>query len=155
MYNAIWLSSSRNTSSALAVVDERLEARRGHVAREEVGVEERPAARRAGVRGQELELVGEPSERTAVDLDDDERARVAPFVEDVVDEPRVTPHRLPQARGVEVRLGRDRVLVVAQLVADVREQLDQRDPEVGDVPLAPVGDEQREAIEQEAAGSVA
>ena len=86
-----------------------------------------------------------------MDLDDDERARVAPFVEDVVDEPCVTPHRLPQARGVEVRLGRDRVLVVAQLVADVREQLDQRDPEIGDVPLPPVGDEQREAIEQEAA----
>ena len=66
-------------------------------------------------------------------------ARVAAVVHEVVDQPGVPPRRVRSARGAEVRLGGDRVLPVAQLVADVGEQLDQRDAEVGRVALPPVG----------------
>ena len=42
------------------------------------------------------------------------------------------PHRRPQARGLEVGLGGDAVEAVVEQVADVGEQLEQRDRRVGD-----------------------
>ena len=60
------------------------------------------------------------------DGDDNPGARVAALVHAVVDEPRVPAHRDAPPRGVEVGLGADGVLVVAQVVADVGEQLDER-----------------------------
>ena len=84
-----------------------------------------------------------------VDEDLDPRPGVAAVVHRVVDETGVAPDRDPPARGAEVRLGRDGVLAVGEVVADVRHQLDERDPDVGRVPLAPVGIERADPVEQE------
>ena len=48
----------------------------------------------------------------------------------IVDQPRVAAHRDALAGGAQVRLGGDGVLVVAEVVADVGQQLDQGDAEV-------------------------
>ena len=45
-------------------------------------------------------------------------------------------------RGLQVGFVGDRILEVAQIVADIGEQLDQRDPEVGHVSLLPVRHDQ-------------
>ena len=60
-------------------------------------------------------------------------------------------HGDPLARGVEVGLGRDGILVVAEVVADVGEQLDERDADVRDVALGPARQQQRQAVEDELA----
>ena len=60
-------------------------------------------------------------------------------------------HRGPPPRGAEVGLGGDRVLVVAEVVADVGEQLDERDAEVGGAALAPVRHRHGEAVEDQPA----
>ena len=57
----------------------------------------------------------------------DPGAGVAAVVHGVVDQPGVAADRDAAARGAEVGLGGDRVLLVAQVVADVGQQLDQRD----------------------------
>ena len=77
------------------------------------------------------------------------RPRVAPVVHRVVDEPRVPARRDPLPGGVEVRLVRDGVLEVREPVARVREQLDQRDPEVRRVALDRVRVELRHEAEQQ------
>ena len=73
--------------------------------------------------------------RRAVDpafrLQRHERAGVAAVVHRVVDQPHMAAHGHPAARGVEVRLGGHRVLLVADLVGGVGEQFDERDAEVG------------------------
>ncbi len=77
-----------------------------------------------------------------------ERPRGTAIVHRVVDEPGVTAHRGPQPGGVEVGLGADRVLPVAQLVPGVGEQLDQGDHEVGRVPLAPLRQRQAQTLQE-------
>ncbi len=64
-------------------------------------------------------------------LDANPSAGVAAFAQFVIHQPRVTPHGNPLARGVEIRLGRDCILEIAQVVPDVGQQLDERDAEVG------------------------
>ena len=63
--------------------------------------------------------------------------RVAAVVHRVVDQQRMAPQRDAAPRRVQIRLGRDRVLLVAELVADVGQQLDQRDAVVRDAALLP------------------
>ena len=65
-------------------------------------------------------------------------ARVAAFVHRVVEQPRVAAHRHAPARGAEIGLGRDGVLLVAEVVAGIGEQLDERDAEIGRVALASI-----------------
>jgi hypothetical protein len=79
------------------------------------------------------------------------RARAAPVAYEVVNEPRVPPHRRAPPRRAEVGLGRDRVLPVAQVVADVSQQLDERDPQVRRVALAPLGNQGGDAVEHQPA----
>ena len=59
-------------------------------------------------------------------------------------------HRRPAPRGAEVRLGGDGVLVVAEVVAGVGEQLDEATSEVRRVALAPVRHDDGEAVEHQA-----
>ncbi len=49
----------------------------------------------------------------------------------------------------QIGLGRDRILVVAQLVARIRQQFHQRDANVGWVALLPIGHDERHAIENQ------
>ena len=63
----------------------------------------------------------------------------------------MAPQRYAPARGTEIGLGRDRILLVAQLVADVRQQFGERDAVVGLAALLPLRHELRHAIEQQAA----
>ncbi len=60
------------------------------------------------------------------DLERDPDARARAVVHRVVDQPRVPAHGGAPARRAEVRLGRDRVLEVAERVGRVGEQLDER-----------------------------
>src|SRR5206468_148985 len=63
----------------------------------------------------------------------------------------VAAHRNALTGGPQVSLGGDSVLVVAEIVADVRQHLDQHDADIGDVRLLPVRHSQREAIENQLA----
>jgi hypothetical protein len=69
----------------------------------------------------------------------------------VVDEPRVPAHRHAEARRVEVGLGGDDILPVAEVIADVRHQLDQHVADVGHVLLSPRRQHQGQPLEHEAA----
>ena len=81
----------------------------------------------------------------------DEGARIAAFVHAVIDQPRMPAHRDALARGAQVGLGGDRVLVVAELVGGVRQRLHQCDAEVRHVALLPCRHAQREAVEEQLA----
>ena len=76
-------------------------------------------------------------------------ARVAPVVHRVVDQPDMPAHRDPLPRRVQVGLGGHRVLLVAELVAGVGEQLHQGHSQIGDVALGPLRREQGEPVEQQ------
>jgi hypothetical protein len=76
-------------------------------------------------------------------------ARVRTLVRDVVHEPRVAAERRPAAGRLQVRLRRNRVLAVRELVGDVREQLDERDPDVRRAALGPPGREQADPVEHQ------
>ncbi len=95
------------------------------------------------------------------DLDLDPRSRAGAVADPVVHQTGVPADRDPASRGAEVGLGGDRVLVVGELVTEVGEQLDQRDPEVGRVALFPLRRLRRHAVEHqppealEVAGEVA
>ena len=67
----------------------------------------------------------------------------------VVDESGVSSDGGAAPCGLEVRLGRDRVLLVAEVVADVGEVLDQRDAEIRGAAIAPGRDEERQPVEEE------
>jgi hypothetical protein len=82
-------------------------------------------------------------------LEDDPGTGIAARVDVVVEEPRVPPQRDAATCGVEVGLGGDGVLLVAQPVGRVGEQLDERDVGIGRVPLAPLRRERRHAIEHQ------
>ena len=86
--------------------------------------------------GDELDVAQDRASNVASVASAHPRPGVAALVQRVVDQPRVTAHGDALPRRVEIGLGRDRVLVVAQVVADVGEQLDERDAEVRDVALA-------------------
>ena len=111
-----------------------------------VGLDPRGHARH---RGAEREVAADHG--VGADRELEPRARVAAVVHRVVDQRGVAAERRPPARGAEVALGRHRVLPVAQVVADVGQELDERDPEVGRVALAPVRREQRQPVEHQAA----
>ena len=78
-----------------------------------------------------------------------EHARVASVAQHVINESRVPPHRRSQPRSPEVRLGRNRVLLIAQMIGDIRKQFDERDAEVCGGALAPAGDEERNTIQHQ------
>ncbi|THD35873.1 MAG: hypothetical protein E7773_07950 [Sphingomonas sp.] len=59
------------------------------------------------------------------------RPRVAAFVERVVEQPRMPSHRHSPPRGLEIGLGRDRVLIIAQIIGDIGEHFDQSDVDIG------------------------
>ena len=70
---------------------------------------------------------------------------------EVIHQPRVAAHRDALARRVQVGFGRNRVLIIAEIIANISQHLDERDAEVWHVALGPVGDEQCQAIENELA----
>src|SRR5262249_50879012 len=74
----------------------------------------------------------------AGDLKVQQRARGEAGIDLVVDQPEQLGDRAPRRRGAEVGLVGDAVLVVAEDVGDVREQLDQHDAEVALAAIAPV-----------------
>ena len=51
----------------------------------------------------------------------------------VIDQPRVPADGDAPPRGAEIRFRADRVLLIAQLIADVGQQLDQRDAQIGGI----------------------
>ena len=61
----------------------------------------------------------------------------------------MSPHRDTLARGSKIGLGRHRILVVAQVIAGVSQQLDERDAQVGRVGLGPLRHDQRQAVEDQ------
>ena len=77
-------------------------------------------------------------------------AGIAAVVHAVVDQQRMTTQRPPQARRCEIGLGGDRVLLVAQVIADIRDQLRERHAQIRGAALAPAGDELRETVEDHA-----
>ena len=60
-----------------------------------------------------------------------------PFVNAIVDETGMTSNGDPKTRRVEISFRRDRVLIVAELVAGVGEELDECDPDVRNVRFGP------------------
>src|SRR5207248_10862907 len=80
----------------------------------------------AHVGGQEPEVTGVQRE-LPVGVDGHERAAVAAVVHPVVHQPDLPAYRHPAAGRVQVCLGGHRVLVVAELVADVCEHFHERD----------------------------
>ncbi len=87
----------------------------------------------------------------AVDGEVHEGPGVAAVVHPVVDQPRVLLRRDPLAGGVEVGLVGHRVLEVAEVVALVGQQLEERDAEVGRVALEPGRVQLRDQVEQQPA----
>ena len=96
--------------------------------------------------GDDLRPLGHRARR--VDAQVDERPRVPPVVHPVVDQPGVTPGRDPMPNRLEIRLVGDRVLEIREAVALVREQFEERDPEIGRVALDPARVQLRKQIEQ-------
>ena len=87
-----------------------------------------------------------PAGRGHVELDDGAGAGAVVHV--VVDQAGVAPDRDPLPGGLQVGLGGDRVLEVAELVADVGQQFDEGDAEVGLAPLDPAGHQRGDQVEQ-------
>ncbi len=81
----------------------------------------------------------------------DPGAGVAALVHLVVDQARVAAYRDALAGRLEVGLGGDGVLVVAEVIADVGEDLDEGDAEVGGVALLPVRHDERQAVQDQGA----
>jgi hypothetical protein len=112
------------------------------------GTAGRHARAEAGHLGEERQAV-RVQDHVGVDRELQPRARVAAVVHRIVHEQRVPARGDPPPAGPQVRLRRDRVLAVAQVVADVGEQLDQRDADVGRAALLPVGRQQRHPVEDQ------
>jgi hypothetical protein len=101
------------------------------------------------------EAVRAGAQRQPLDgLDGDEGPGAAAVVHRVVDEPDVAAYGDAAAGGVEIGLGGDRVLVVADLVGGVGEEFDQGGAEVGGVALDPVGGGEAEPVEDDFAEGV-
>ena len=75
----------------------------------------------------------------ATHLDMQEDARIDAFLREIVDKPSVPANRDAPPRRAEIGLGCDRVLVVAQQIADMGEQFDEGDTQIRRIALLPVG----------------
>jgi hypothetical protein len=64
----------------------------------------------------------------------------------VINERGVTAHGDALARRIQICLAADCVLIVAQIIARVGQQLDERNPYVRNVPLLPIGHDESKAI---------
>ena len=115
---------------------DRLIERRARAALQRQPVDRAAGGERSVGSGAGEHEVGEIEVDVAVGFQRDPGACVAPFVKPIVHQPRVSPHRDAPARGSEIGLGRDRVELVAELIGFVGQQLDQREFQVGHVPLA-------------------
>src|ERR1043166_4864228 len=73
------------------------------------------------------------------------------LVHEIVDQPRVAPDGDSLSRRIEICFRRDCILVVAEVIARVGQQLDQRDAHVGHVSLGPTGDQNGEAVKNQLA----
>ena len=113
---------------------------------------DRPADRLRGInrraKGNLLALHGQIGRGG---LEKEPGPRVATFVQNVIDQARVTPDGDAFARRIEICLGRDRVLIIAEIIAGIGEHFDECDAEIGHVALAPFRHGEREAIENELA----
>ena len=87
------------------------------------------------------------TDNASVTVDADQSPGVAALADLVVDQLGVPAQRDPAARRADVRLGADRVLLVAQVIRGVGEDLDQRDPQVGGVRLGPARHEDRQPVQ--------
>ncbi len=76
---------------------------------------------------------------------------IAPFMHAVVDKAHMASYRDALPGGPQVRLGRDGILEITEVVADVGEDLHQGDAQVGHVPLLPVGHDQGQAVQDQLA----
>ena len=77
-------------------------------------------------------------------------ARVATFVHAIVAQPRMAPQRDAVQRGPGIRFGRGGVLSVRNLVADIREELGDRDGKISARRLRPSGHEEAKTVEKHA-----
>jgi hypothetical protein len=76
---------------------------------------------------------------------------VAAVVHRVVDEHGMPAQRNPPARRLEIGLRRDRILLIAELIAHIGEKLDKGDAEIGDARLLPLRRELRHPVKHQAA----
>ena len=116
--------------------------------RDRARVEHRRSLAHPGARRGEADLAEREGDRRR-HVQAHPRPGVAAFVQAIAGQPGVPVNRNPVAGGLQVGLGRHGVLVVAQVVADVGQQLDQRDPDVGLVLLGPVRHRHREPVEHQ------
>jgi len=96
------------------------------------------SSRAMGLQGGERDLV-RVNGAVVIGLDGDPGARVVALVQRAPDEPRVTAHRRAPPGRADVRLRRDGVLVIAQVISEVREQLHERETQIGRVLVDPPG----------------
>ena len=73
-------------------------------------------------------------------------AAVDAFMQAIVEQPCVAFHRDALAGSTEISLGRDRVLVVAEVVADICDGLRNGRPQIGRVSVFPLWQDDRKAI---------
>ena len=77
--------------------------------------------------------------------------RVAAIVQKIIYQPRVTTDGDTAARRPQIRLGRDCVLLVAQMISGISEEFYERDTEIGGIALTPLRHQHRHAIEHQPA----
>ena len=95
--------------------------------------------------------VGGKLRHVAVGVQGEPGARVVAFMHAVIDEQRMAAHGDAQPRRVEIGFGRDRILVIAQMICGIRQQFHQRDAEIRHMPLTPLGQGEGETVEDELA----
>ncbi len=115
------------------------------------GGDDRPRGPRAPPRRQygEGQVRARQGHGLLLGLQADEGAGRAAVVHRVVDQPGMPTDRGTQPGGVEIRLGGDGVLLVAQPVPDVGEELHQGDGQIGHMPLGPLRHRQGEPVQQQ------
>src|SRR5262249_23041583 len=84
-------------------------------------------------------------------IDEDPCASIAPLVHMVVNQERVTAHRNTLPSGIQVSLGRDSILVVAEVVGDVCQHLNKGDANIWNMSLLPLRDGQGQPVQDELA----
>src|ERR1700749_3341083 len=74
-------------------------------------------------------------------------ARIHTLLREIIDETNMPANRDAPPRRAEIGLGRDRVLAVAHKIADMGEELDERDPQIRRIALLPAGRKRGDAVE--------
>ena len=86
-----------------------------------------------------------------ISLNIDPGARIASFMHAVINQPDMPAHGGAPARRIKVGLGRNCILIVTEMVSDIRQQFDQRDAQIRNVALLPIGHDQGKSVENKLA----